>query len=59
MNNTNHKTHKYRVTNVRNYYCTMKININSEKYEDTYKGSYPITKVWKNGTVNIRQGAVQ
>ena len=30
-----------------------------EKYEEPYKGSYPITKVLKNGTVTISRGAVQ
>ena len=35
--------------------CNKKLN----KYEDPYKGPYPIIKVWKNGTVTMRQGAVK
>ena len=31
----------------------------ANKYEDLYKGPYPITQVWTNGTVTIRQDALQ
>ena len=35
--------------------CDNKVN----KYDDPYKGPYPITKVCKNGTVTIHQEYVQ
>ena len=32
---------------------------NANKYEEPYKGLYPITHVWKNRTASIRRGAAQ
>ena len=48
---SNHKLHSYKVCEK----VLMRKKMN--KYEEQYKGPYPITHGWANGTVTIRRGA--
>ena len=48
-------TYRTFIEYMRKYSFPKKFN----RYEDSYKFPYPITKVWTNGTVTISRGAVQ
>ena len=52
-NNNNRKPQSYKVRE--NLIVRDK---NANKYENPYKVPYPITNVWKNGTIVIHWGAV-
>ena len=54
LENTKRKEHVYRVWD-----GELFKNKRARKYEHLYKGPYAITKVWENGTVTLRMGAVQ
>ena len=52
--NDNSKPHSYRLCD-KVLVRYKKVN----KCDDPYNSPYPITKVWKNGTVTIHRGVVQ
>ena len=54
MENSKRKEHVYSVRDQ-----VLFRNKRARKYERPYKGPYTITKVWENGTVTLRMGAVQ
>ena len=54
MENSKRKEHIYRVWDQ-----VLFKNKWAQKYKRPYKGPYTITKVWENGTVTLRMGAVQ
>ena len=54
LENKNRKPHTYRIRDK-----GLLRNKKGNKYEEPYVGPYPITQVWTNGNVTIRQGAVQ
>ena len=48
------KPHTYRIQDK-----VLVRNKKGKKYEETYVGPYPITQVYTNGNISIRQNAVQ
>ena len=54
MENKNSKQHTYIVREK-----VLVSDKKANKYQYPYKGPCPITKVWGNGNVTIRQGSVQ
>ena len=57
--NNQNENKKFQTSYLYNTWESTSAQKKPNKYEEPYKGPYPITNVWTNGTVSIRRSALQ